>query len=80
MAYLPPSLGGNASAAESVGVTQDARQDLTDKVGAAVKPDSQKTFGEKSSDFVKGKADEAAAFVQPDSQKVRTDSDFLVTF
>ena len=40
-------------------------QSLTDKVGAAVKPDSQKTTGEQFSDTVKGKADGVASTLQP---------------
>ncbi|SAM71505.1 related to HSP12 - heat shock protein [Ustilago sp. UG-2017a] len=41
------------------------RQDFTDKASSAIKPDSQKSFGEKT----KENLDKAAGTVQPDSTK-----------
>ncbi|CBQ67601.1 related to HSP12-heat shock protein [Sporisorium reilianum SRZ2] len=41
------------------------RQDFTDKASSALKPDSQKTFGESA----KENLDKAAATLQPDSTK-----------
>ncbi|KAI9635511.1 heat shock protein 9/12 [Dioszegia hungarica] len=48
------------------------RQDFTDKVGAAVKPDSQKSYVEQATDFVKGKLDAAASVAQPEHEKSTT--------
>ncbi|KAI9633864.1 heat shock protein 9/12-domain-containing protein [Dioszegia hungarica] len=45
------------------------RQSLGDKAGAALKPDSQKSYLEQATDTIKGKADSAASSGQPESQK-----------
>ncbi|KAF5331083.1 hypothetical protein D9619_005896 [Psilocybe cf. subviscida] len=45
------------------------RQSFTDKAGAAMKPDSQKSTLEQAGDFVKGKSDNAASSVQPNNSK-----------
>ncbi|WVQ75677.1 hypothetical protein IAR50_005306 [Cryptococcus sp. DSM 104548] len=46
-----------------------ARQSFTDKAGAALKPDSEKSYLEQAGDTIKGKADSAASSGQPQSQK-----------
>ncbi|CUA75419.1 hypothetical protein RSOLAG22IIIB_05893 [Rhizoctonia solani] len=56
-------------------MSEAGRQSFTDKAGAALKPDSQKTTTEQAGDTVKGKLDSAASTLQPnetksDSQKV----------
>ncbi|CAE6468285.1 unnamed protein product [Rhizoctonia solani] len=56
-------------------MSEAGRQSFTDKAGAALKPDSQKTATEQLSDTVKGNLDSAASTLQPnesksDSQKV----------
>ncbi|WWC64874.1 uncharacterized protein I303_107488 [Kwoniella dejecticola CBS 10117] len=48
------------------------RQSLTDKAGAALKPDSEKTYLEQGKDMLAGKADSAASSAQPQSQKSYT--------
>ncbi|CAG7853934.1 SubName: Full=Uncharacterized protein {ECO:0000313/EMBL:CCA67134.1} [Serendipita indica DSM 11827] len=53
-------------------MSQTGRQDFTDKVHNAVKPDSQKTFGEQTADWTKGKADTAASTFQPQGNKSTT--------
>ncbi|KAK4703409.1 hypothetical protein P7C70_g2806, partial [Phenoliferia sp. Uapishka_3] len=53
----------------SFGISDTGRQSTTDKIGSSIKPDSQKTYTESATDFVKGKADAAASYVQPDSDK-----------
>ncbi|KAL0946684.1 hypothetical protein HGRIS_012871 [Hohenbuehelia grisea] len=45
------------------------RQSFTDKAGAAIKPDSQKTTTEHIGDAVKGTMDSAASTLQPNSEK-----------
>ena len=45
------------------------RQSLSDKVGAAVKPDSQKGFVESAGDSIKGALDSVASAVQPQHEK-----------
>jgi len=45
------------------------RQSFTDKIGAAVKPDSEKSTTEHFGDKFKGKSDSAASSAQPESQK-----------
>ncbi|KAJ9095587.1 hypothetical protein QFC21_005458 [Naganishia friedmannii] len=45
------------------------RQSVTDKAGAALKPDSQKSVLEQGADMLKGKTDSAASTAQPESQK-----------
>ncbi|CAE6419449.1 unnamed protein product [Rhizoctonia solani] len=56
-------------------MSEAGRQSFTDKAGAALKPDSQKTTTEQAGDTIKGKLDSAASTLQPnetksDSQKV----------
>ncbi|CCO29809.1 hypothetical protein RSOLAG1IB_08838 [Rhizoctonia solani AG-1 IB] len=56
-------------------MSEAGRQSFTDKAGAALKPDSQKTTTEQLGDTVKGNLDSAASTFQPnetksDSQKV----------
>ncbi|GFZ49088.1 hypothetical protein JCM24511_06838 [Saitozyma sp. JCM 24511] len=53
-------------------MSDTGRQSLTDKVGSAVKPDSEKTYLEQATDFVKGKADSVASAVQPQQEKSTT--------
>ncbi|WVR09669.1 hypothetical protein IAU60_006744 [Kwoniella sp. DSM 27419] len=50
-------------------MSDTGRQSLTDKAGAAMKPDSQKSYLEQAGDMFKGKADSAASSGQPESQK-----------
>ncbi|KAF7323119.1 hypothetical protein HMN09_00092100 [Mycena chlorophos] len=50
-------------------MSDNNRQSFTDKAGAALKPDSQKTTTEKMGDTFKGKMDSAASTVQPNSHK-----------
>ncbi|KAH9935660.1 heat shock protein 9/12-domain-containing protein [Fomitopsis serialis] len=50
-------------------MSDTGRQSLTDKVGAAVKPDSEKSTTEHLGDKFKGNADSAASTAQPESQK-----------
>ncbi|KAI0314113.1 heat shock protein 9/12-domain-containing protein [Amylostereum chailletii] len=50
-------------------MSEAGRQSFTDKAGAALKPDSQKTTTEHIGDKFKGSADSAASTVQPESQK-----------
>ncbi|KAG9226155.1 hypothetical protein CCMSSC00406_0005066 [Pleurotus cornucopiae] len=45
------------------------RQSFTDKAGAAIKPDSQKTTTESMGDSMKGTADSIASTMQPNSEK-----------
>ncbi|KAG8679072.1 hypothetical protein FRC08_017243 [Ceratobasidium sp. 394] len=56
-------------------MSEAGRQSFTDKAGAAVKPDSQKSTTEQAGDHLKGTADSVASTLQPnqsksDSQKV----------
>ncbi|KAG8726682.1 hypothetical protein FRC12_020352 [Ceratobasidium sp. 428] len=56
-------------------MSEAGRQSFTDKAGAALKPDSQKTTTEQAGDQIKGTADSLASTLQPnesksDSQKV----------
>ncbi|KZT10695.1 uncharacterized protein LAESUDRAFT_809619 [Laetiporus sulphureus 93-53] len=50
-------------------MSDTGRQSFGDKIGAAVKPDSQKTTTESLGDTIKGKSDNAAGAVEPESQK-----------
>ncbi|ODQ76933.1 hypothetical protein BABINDRAFT_42567 [Babjeviella inositovora NRRL Y-12698] len=50
-------------------MSQAGRQDFTDKVSAAVKPDSQKGIFEKAKDTIVGTADNAAGKAQPEEDK-----------
>jgi len=50
-------------------MSDTGRQSFTDKAGAALKPDSQKSSTEQAGDYVKGTADSAARAVQPNSDK-----------
>jgi hypothetical protein len=45
---------------------------MTDKLGAAAKPDSQKSMTEQAGDMFKGKTDSAASTLQPNSEKSTT--------
>ncbi|WVQ83715.1 hypothetical protein IAT38_005859 [Cryptococcus sp. DSM 104549] len=53
-------------------MSDNARQSFTDKAGAALKPDSEKTYVEQAKDTITGKADSAASSAQPQSQKSTT--------
>jgi len=53
-------------------MSDTGRQDFSDKVGAAVKPDSSKTTTEKMGDTVKGNTDKAAREVMPQGEKSNT--------
>ncbi|THH31332.1 hypothetical protein EUX98_g2846 [Antrodiella citrinella] len=48
------------------------RQSLTDKAGAALKPNSEKSTTEHFGDKMKGTGDSAASSMQPESQKSMT--------
>jgi len=50
-------------------MSQPGRQDFSDKVHNAVKPDSQKGFGEHVGDMVQGKGDSALSSLQPQQDK-----------
>ncbi|WRT69967.1 uncharacterized protein IL334_006958 [Kwoniella shivajii] len=50
-------------------MSDTGRQSLTDKAGAAMKPDSEKTYLEQGKDMLAGKSDSAASSAQPQSQK-----------
>ncbi|KAH9839331.1 heat shock protein 9/12-domain-containing protein [Rhodofomes roseus] len=50
-------------------MSDTGRQSFTDKVGAAVKPDSEKSTTEHFGDKIKGKSDSAASSAQPQSEK-----------
>ncbi|KAF8733693.1 hypothetical protein AX14_003622 [Amanita brunnescens Koide BX004] len=50
-------------------MSDQARQSVTDKVGAAVKPDSEKSLMEQVGDKSKGMADSVASTLQPNSGK-----------
>lgn len=53
-------------------MSQPGRQSFTDKFEASVKPDSQKTFGEQTGDWTKGKLDSGASTFQPQQNKTTT--------
>ncbi|KAJ7510067.1 heat shock protein 9/12-domain-containing protein [Mycena galericulata] len=50
-------------------MSDTGRQTLTDKAGAAIKPDSQKTTTEHVGDKFKGTGDSVASTFQPNSEK-----------
>ncbi|KAH9978711.1 heat shock protein 9/12-domain-containing protein [Lactifluus volemus] len=50
-------------------MSDNGRQSLTDKVSAAVKPDSEKSNMEHIGDKLKGAVDSAAEKLQPNSNK-----------
>ncbi|OSX66168.1 hypothetical protein POSPLADRAFT_1131480 [Postia placenta MAD-698-R-SB12] len=53
-------------------MSDTGRQSLTDKAGAALKPDSEKSTMEHLGDKLKGKSDSAASSVQPQNEKSYT--------
>lgn len=53
-------------------MSDTGRQSLTDKAGAALKPDSEKSTTEHLGDKLKGKTDSAASSVQPQNEKSYT--------
>ncbi|KAL0247024.1 hypothetical protein I308_104057 [Cryptococcus tetragattii IND107] len=53
-------------------MSDTGRQSLTDKAGAALKPDSEKSYLEQAKDTIGGKTDSAASTAQPQSQKSYT--------
>ncbi|KAH7929903.1 hypothetical protein BV22DRAFT_1001852 [Leucogyrophana mollusca] len=53
-------------------MSDTGRQSMTDKVGSALKPDSQKTTTEQAGDTLKGWSDSAASTVQPQGEKSTT--------
>ncbi|EJD52516.1 hypothetical protein AURDEDRAFT_55029 [Auricularia subglabra TFB-10046 SS5] len=53
-------------------MTDAGRQSFTDKVGAAVKPDTHKTTTEHMGDKFNGKADNFAGSLQPQGEKSYT--------
>ncbi|KAF7793876.1 hypothetical protein EIP86_004998 [Pleurotus ostreatoroseus] len=53
-------------------MSDTGRQSLTDKAGAALKPDSEKSTTEHIGDKFKGNADSAASSMEPSSQKSYT--------
>ncbi|TFY78145.1 hypothetical protein EWM64_g5867 [Hericium alpestre] len=50
-------------------MSDTGRQDISDKVGASIKPNSQKTVTEQATDKLKGLYDSVAAKIEPESQK-----------
>ncbi|KAF7338136.1 hypothetical protein MVEN_02038400 [Mycena venus] len=50
-------------------MSDTGRQSFTDKAGAAMKPDSQKSTTEQLGDHVKGTGDSIASTFQPQSDK-----------
>ncbi|KAJ8519462.1 hypothetical protein ONZ45_g3571 [Pleurotus djamor] len=50
-------------------MSDHGRQSFTDKVSAAIKPDSQKTTTEHFGDKFKGNTDSAASTLQPNNEK-----------
>ncbi|KAG8747121.1 hypothetical protein FRC10_002170 [Ceratobasidium sp. 414] len=50
-------------------MSEAGRQSFTDKAGAALKPDSQKTTTEQAGDHLKGTADSIASTLQPNESK-----------
>ncbi|CAE6498116.1 unnamed protein product [Rhizoctonia solani] len=50
-------------------MSEAGRQSFTDKAGAALKPDSQKTATEQAGDHIKGTLDSAASTLQPNETK-----------
>ncbi|KAI5454199.1 hypothetical protein NCC49_004263 [Naganishia albida] len=48
------------------------RQSLGDKATSALKPDSEKSYVEQASDYVKGTLDSVASAVQPQQEKSTT--------
>ncbi|KAG8686185.1 hypothetical protein FRC11_009368 [Ceratobasidium sp. 423] len=50
-------------------MSEAGRQSFTDKAGAAIKPDSQKSTTEHVGDTIKGNLDSAASTVQPNENK-----------
>ncbi|KAJ7444907.1 heat shock protein 9/12-domain-containing protein [Mycena latifolia] len=53
-------------------MSDTGRQSFTDKAGAAMKPDSQKTTTEQIGDSFKGTTDSVASTFQPNSEKSTT--------
>jgi len=53
-------------------MSDTGRQSLTDKAGAALKPDSEKSTTEHLGDKFKGTADSAGSTAQPESEKSYT--------
>ncbi|KAL0960698.1 hypothetical protein HGRIS_005723 [Hohenbuehelia grisea] len=53
-------------------MSDHGRQSITDKISAAVKPDSSKTTTEHFGDKIKGKSDNAAATMEPRNEKSYT--------
>ncbi|KZT10696.1 uncharacterized protein LAESUDRAFT_755381 [Laetiporus sulphureus 93-53] len=53
-------------------MSDTGRQSISDKLGAAVKPDSEKSTTEHFGDMIKGKGDSAASSAQPESEKSYT--------
>ncbi|KAJ7775076.1 heat shock protein 9/12-domain-containing protein [Mycena metata] len=53
-------------------MSDTGRESITDKAGAALKPDSQKTTTEQVGDHVKGTGDSIASTLQPQSEKSTT--------
>ncbi|KAF8342328.1 heat shock protein 9/12-domain-containing protein [Cantharellus anzutake] len=50
-------------------MSDTGRQSFTDKAGAALKPDSEKTTGEHVGDAIKGAGDSLASTIQPQNDK-----------
>ncbi|CCM05368.1 uncharacterized protein FIBRA_07583 [Fibroporia radiculosa] len=53
-------------------MSDTGRQSLSDKAGAKLKPDSEKSTTEHVGDMFKGKADSAGSTAQPQSEKSYT--------
>ncbi|KAJ6525645.1 heat shock protein 9/12-domain-containing protein [Mycena capillaripes] len=53
-------------------MSDTGRQSMTDKAGAALKPDSQKSTTEQMGDHFKGTGDSIASTFQPQSEKSTT--------
>ncbi|ORY22434.1 heat shock protein 9/12 [Naematelia encephala] len=53
-------------------MSDTGRESLTDKVTSAAKPDSEKSYVEQATDYVKGTLDSVASAVQPQQEKSTT--------
>ncbi|RPD54751.1 hypothetical protein L226DRAFT_570952 [Lentinus tigrinus ALCF2SS1-7] len=53
-------------------MTDAGRQSVSSKMGASMKPDSQKSYTEQMTDTVKGVYDSIASSAQPESEKSYT--------
>lgn len=57
-------------------MSDTSRQSISEQIKNAVKPDSQKGFGEHMGDKLRGKTDRAQAHMEPNSEKSYTQAAF----